>query len=151
MVNVEIKVEIKKEIIEEILKLCKFNLIYSGDEDKIVSGSVEEVCGVLIGEVKENEIVVEEVRKAENIAKSPFLFEISPYDLYNAYVDAQKEGKEVVGVFHSHPHGSSNPSPLDIKGIKETGLLWLIVGKDSKAFCYDNKSNKIIELEIKIK
>lgn len=146
-----IEVEIKKEIVEKILKLCKFNLIYSGDEDKIVSGSVEEICGVLIGEIKENKIVVEEVRKAENIAKSPFLFEISPYDLYNAYVDAQKRGKEVVGIFHSHPHGSPNPSPLDVKGIKETRLLWLIVGKELKAFSYDNKSNKIIELKIKIK
>ncbi|RLI80009.1 metalloprotease [Archaeoglobales archaeon] len=144
------EVEIKKEIVEEILKLCRFDLIFSGDEDKIVSGSVEEVCGVLIGELKENKIVVEKVRKAENIAKSPFLFEISPHDLYNAYIDAQKEGKEVVGVFHSHPHGSPNPSPLDIKGIKGTGLLWLIVGRELKAFSYDNKLNKIIELKIKI-
>ncbi|RLI73229.1 metalloprotease [Archaeoglobales archaeon] len=145
------EVIIKKEIVEEILKVCKFELIYSGDEDKIVSGSVEEVCGLWIGETKEGKIIVEECKMAKNIAKSPFLFEISPYDLYNAYVDAQKRGKEVVGVFHSHPHGSPNPSPLDVKGIKETGLLWLIVGSELKVFSYDNKSNKIIELKIKVK
>lgn len=106
---------------------------------------------MLIGETKEDKIIVEEFRRVENIAKSPFLFEISPYDLYSAYMDAQKRGKEVVGVLHSHPHGSPNPSPLDVKGIKETELPWLIVGSELKAFSYDNKSNKIIELKIKIK
>ena len=146
------EIEISRELLEKILKLCKVKLIFSGDEDKVRSGEIKEVCGILIGEVKGNKIVVDEVREAENIADSQFLFEVSPYDLYNAYVDAQSRGKEVVGIFHSHPHGSPTPSSLDVRGIKDAGLVWMIVGKDEiKAFLYNNKLNKIVELTIKLK
>ena len=145
-------VEIEKDVLDSILKLSRIKLIFSGDEDKVQSGCIEEVCGILIGKKKKGKILIDEVKKVENVANSRFLFEISPYDLYNAYIYAQKMNKDVIGIFHSHPHGSANPSSLDAKGIKETGLVWMIVGKDDvKAFLYDDKLNKIIELKIKVK
>lgn len=98
-----------------------------------------ERCGVLIG-IRENDVItVKEVVEIENIADSPFLFEMSPEGLYRAWMDAERKGMDVVAVFHTHPTGNARPSAFDLEGLKQTGLPWVIVGIDGiKAFIYRN-------------
>ena len=96
-----------------------------------------ERCGVLIGIREDDVITVKEVVEIENIADSPFLFEMSPEGLYKAWMDAEKKGMDVVAVFHTHPTGNARPSAFDLEGLKQTGLPWVIVGIDGiKAFIY---------------
>ena len=50
-------------------------------------------------------------------------FEIDPQD----YADAEMLG-DIVGVIHSHPGGTAQPSGMDLASHKATGLTWWIVG-----------------------
>lgn len=78
-----------------------------------------EACGFVINKGKKTITVA-----CENVASDPSLyFEISASD-YSKYSDIG----EIVGVWHTHPEGNSKPSDTDIKGCKDSELMWYIVG-----------------------
>jgi|Deesub1362A_J573_1020465.scaffolds.fasta_scaffold00067_64 proteasome lid subunit RPN8/RPN11 len=118
------------------------------EKEEISMLHTHERCGVLIGTRVDDVITVKEVVEIENIAESPFLFEMSPEGLYKAWMDAEKKGMDVVAVFHTHPTGNARPSAFDLEGLKQTGMPWVIVGIDGiKAFIY---RNGIEELEVEL-
>lgn len=53
-------------------------------------------------------------------------FEIDPQD----YARVEDLG-EIVGVFHSHPNASANPSEADRLGCEASGVVWYILGLPS--------------------
>lgn len=64
------------------------------------------------------------LRMCANFAEDPERdFAISPND----YAMAEELG-EVVGVIHSHPNSSAEPSPVDCASHAASGLQWWIVG-----------------------
>ena len=71
----------------------------------------DEGCGLLVGS---NDGVVDEVVPSENVAHSAKLYEIDSKLLLRTFRQAEDNGKEVIGVFHSHTHSDAYPSPTDV-------------------------------------
>lgn len=67
-------------------------------------------------------------RPCRNIAEGAQEFEIHPED----YIRCDAEG--IVGVVHSHLHGSPVPSMADRVGCERSGLPWFIVALPSGAY-----------------
>ena len=71
--------------------------------------------------------VAEEVVAVENMAPSPFRFEIGSRDLLTLG-DADADGREAI-IYHSHTRSAPRPSQTDINfAVNWPGVEWLIVG-----------------------
>lgn len=94
-----------------------------------------ECCGVLLGRAAK----VEEARTAANTHPSPAnRFELDPQALIDAHRDARREGREVLGYYHSHPGGTSYPSETDRAMGAGDGKVWAIAGIDGITFWRDD-------------
>jgi len=105
------------------------------DLRKIIEESIKnlsmEICGLLMGKIDNKTAVIKRIKFTPNISESPIRFKIDPLTLYETYMEAEKRGEEVVGIFHSHP-SSSQPSALDIEYMQVNPVVWLIVGVRGK-------------------
>lgn len=90
-----------------------------------------EACGLLLGFKGEGEVEVVRAVLTENMDDSTVSFRVKPEELYRVYVEAEAEGLEVVGVFHSHPAPPA-PSEKDLEGMKLNQVVWLILSMPSK-------------------
>lgn len=83
-----------------------------------------EACGLLLG----NDRRIETAIPAKNVSDHPErAFEIDPATLLRTHRDARGAGRRVVGHYHSHPNGQTEPSLRDAANAVENGQLWLIV------------------------
>lgn len=88
-----------------------------------------EVVGYIIGGVSEEgrRFTGEALVMARNISKSPEVeFVAEPLDILVAHSVAERLGKEVIGVFHTHPCHAPEPSSKDREGMKAWPLVWVI-------------------------
>lgn len=70
-----------------------------------------EICGLLSG--RDGEII--EIFPAANAAEKPETsFEIGPRQLFQSMKKIRRDKLELLGIYHSHPKTSSDPSPIDI-------------------------------------
>jgi proteasome lid subunit RPN8/RPN11 len=68
-----------------------------------------------------------EVVEVENVAHSPFRFEVGPKDLF-ALADSGEDGRRAV-IYHSHTRSEPRPSQTDVNfAANWPGVEWLIVG-----------------------
>ncbi len=107
-----------------------------------------EACGVLIGTMDGSTALVEKALPVTNIKRTRRSFELDPEQLYKAWDDADKNGKEIVGVYHTHPVSSCVPSLWDRETMENTPSVWLIAGADGmRAYIWDGgiKPVKIME------
>ncbi len=89
----------------------------------------EECCGLLLGDPASGR--VQAIRPAANVAAQPVhFFEIDPATLLAAYRAARTGGPAVIGHYHSHPHGTAEPSAVDADMAERRGEIWLILGGD---------------------
>ena len=87
--------------------------------------SPRECCGLLLGCGDD----VVEVRPARNVASSPATrFVIDPKDHIDARRDARARGLEILGFYHSHPHGAAVPSATDLAEATYPGSMYAIIG-----------------------
>lgn len=96
-----------------------------------VGGGGEEVCGVLVGRKEGAALWVTRIMEAANLAAPDergrrFLMD------RRAVLDVQRalrgSGERLLGFYHSHPDGSSEPSALDrTYMVLWPGTAWLIV------------------------
>jgi proteasome lid subunit RPN8/RPN11 len=83
-----------------------------------------EACGLLLG----NDRRIETAIPAKNISDHPErAFEIDPATLLRTHREARGCGQRVVGHYHSHPNGQTEPSLRDAAHAVENGQFWLIV------------------------
>lgn len=86
-----------------------------------------EVCGLLLGM---GERIIE-ARVADNVADDPARrFELDPAVLIAAHRTARAGGAQILGHYHSHPGGSTEPSACDAAMAHVDGSLWLICAPD---------------------
>ena len=93
-----------------------------------------ESCAILFGKYSENNVILQKVKITPNQLKSPIKFEIEPTIIAEAFCQAEREGLDFIGLFHSHP-APSVPSEIDLKFMKlweET--LWLILSTREDTF-----------------
>ena len=84
-----------------------------------------EACGLLAGRPGDDK--VERVYRCRNAAESSRLYELDPLDHLKADRDAESRGLEIIGVYHSHTHTDSYPSPTDVAQAPDPGWHYVIV------------------------
>ena len=112
----------------------------------------KEACGLLAGwKEKNGDIVVKEAYRTKNIADSPHRYEMEPRSMYEAFLDADSKGIDILGAYHSHPYGEPEPSAYDEERA-HPGFIYLIVGLECgekvRAFIWDGKNFEEMEVFI---
>ncbi len=93
-----------------------------------------ECCGVLLGEGAR----IARAVACTNVAADPLRrFEIDPAALIAAHRAARGGGEQVLGYYHSHPHGAAEPSATDRAGAARDGRVWAIVAGEAVALWLD--------------
>ncbi len=99
-----------------------------------------EACGVLIGTLDGSRALVEKALPITNSKRTRRSFELDPDEHYRAWNEAEKIGKEIVGVYHTHPVSSAVPSLWDRETMQNDTSVWLIAGADGmRAYVWDNE------------
>lgn len=81
-----------------------------------------EVCGLLGG--KNNRVI--SVQPVDNCLHSPVRYLMDARDQFNAFQKFEKMDLDLVGIYHSHPHGAPDPSPTDIDEAYYPEVVYLI-------------------------
>ena len=92
-----------------------------------------ECCGLLEGLDEDAETVrVTAVHPAPNVTQETAAdrFELDPTVRIRLEVALRGTARRIVGHYHSHPGGSSEPSAVDRARAYEPELVWVIVGAD---------------------
>lgn len=110
-----------------------------------------EACAMLFGELSQNEAVVEKVEVAPNELQSTVRFEMDPEKVAAAITEAEEEGLDFIGLFHSHPAPAA-PSSIDLKFMKLWGdALWLILSSiDGNLAAYQLSDGTVKEVTIRM-
>jgi [CysO sulfur-carrier protein]-S-L-cysteine hydrolase len=111
-----------------------------------------EACAILFGRLSENEAVVEKVEIAQNRLRSSTRFEVDPSKVARSIVEAEKEGLEFVGLFHSHP-APAVPSEIDRKFMRLwDDTVWLILSStENRLDAFQLVDEKMRQVAIRIK
>lgn len=72
-----------------------------------------EACGLIVGRREGAAVVVQDVVRARNLARSGDRYELAPEDWVVAWREAERRRAEIVGVWHSHPDHGALPSRAD--------------------------------------
>jgi len=95
--------------------------------DESIKTHPVEACALLFGRLIDEEAVVTRVVLTPNVLKSSVRFEVDPQTVFNAFEQADRDGLQFIGLFHSHPAPAS-PSAVDLKYMKLWGeAVWLIL------------------------
>lgn len=100
--------------------------------DQMVCHSIDgyplEVCGMLAGVVDgAGTAEVRSVHPADNVTGSARVYEVDPRALLRADREAEAEGGQLLGVYHSHTHTDAKPSPTDITAAPDPGWHYVLV------------------------
>ncbi|MFB6095666.1 MAG: desampylase [Halodesulfurarchaeum sp.] len=91
----------------------------------------EEACGILAGEADTPPVVTETFR-TENVAPTPDrTYEIDPEAQLAIIQEIEQRGLDLVGFYHSHPHGPAGPSATDRARATWPDHHYLIVSLES--------------------
>jgi len=112
-----------------------------------------EAAALLFGRVSESSVTVNRIELVYNEASSSTTsFMVNPEEQYRLLVEAEEQGEELVGIFHSHP-APPFPSNRDQQNMKLNPVVWLIASKDSgnwvsKAFLMEDDQVKEVDLHL---
>jgi len=112
-----------------------------------------EACALLFGKMNRRQAVLERVVTTPNVLKSSVRFEIDPKTFYDAFMQADNDGLEFIGLFHSHP-ASAYPSSVDLEFMRLWGdAVWLIMSSTDNDFAafqmLDGKVKRVTVKQIK--
>jgi len=102
--------EIPKNIFEEVLQHLKEEFPLEG-------------CGILAGKKSK----VKKLIKLTNTKKSSISYLADPWEQVKAFRDIEKEGFEMLAIYHSHPHTTPYPSKEDVDKAFYPETLYLII------------------------
>jgi [CysO sulfur-carrier protein]-S-L-cysteine hydrolase len=87
-----------------------------------------ECCGLLAG--KDGRVV--RLYRTTNTLHSPFRYSVEPLEMINVFQELDKQGWELLGIYHSHPHSEAYPSATDLKyAFFPRSLYFIVTLKDS--------------------
>ena len=78
--------------------------------DHCLAGYPNEACGMLGGKAG----MVEKVYCMKNAKPGPDYYEMEGAEQFRVMKDIRDSGLEMIGLFHSHPHGQAYPSSVDV-------------------------------------
>jgi len=110
-----------------------------------------ESCGLLFGWITGLEAVVKKIVTTYNILESPTEFQINPEDFIKHISEAEREGLQLIGFYHSHP-AAPKPSMIDVKYMKFwPQSIWLIISSiDYSMEAYQAVNGKFVKINVKI-
>ena len=113
--------------------------------DEIVEHAVRdapnECCGLVVG----RDGTATGVRVMENLAASPFRFDIDGRELI-AYAFAEDDEDQLTAIYHSHTRSEPYPSQTDVNfAAGWPGVEWLIVGVAKKGDAEPEVRSYLIE------
>lgn len=83
----------------------------------------EEACGLLAGTAG----LVQRIYPITNALHSPLRYRMDSKQQLNAFLDIEKNGWELLGIYHSHPQGPDQPSATDIAEAHYPESIYVIV------------------------
>ncbi|MGG1313926.1 MULTISPECIES: Mov34/MPN/PAD-1 family protein [Cohnella] len=93
-----------------------------------------EACGVMLGDFAPGRVVASGYALVRNAAGSPErAFRFDPDDWAKTYGQTQKNQRNIVGLFHSHPQGAPSPSLADRLGWDGWGSYWIVALQGGQA------------------
>jgi len=90
-----------------------------------LAGLPDEACGLLGGDPRTGDVT--SCYPTTNIAASAKLYTVDPKQHLQADRDAERQGLEIIGVFHSHTHTDAYPSPTDVAQAPDPGWHYVLV------------------------
>jgi proteasome lid subunit RPN8/RPN11 len=100
-----------------------------------------EACGLLIGTLNDEGWNVQEVRAVTNLntERAADRFQLDPEAYRRIDSELRGSGREIIGVFHSHPDCPAKPSPTDLESAWD-GFIYPIIsvhqGKTADVRCW---------------
>ncbi len=85
-----------------------------------------EACGFLAGRAERAQLVF----PVENALKSPTAYRMEPRGQLRAMLDIERQGLEIVAIYHSHPKGPALPSATDLAEATYPDTRYLICAPD---------------------
>jgi proteasome lid subunit RPN8/RPN11 len=82
-----------------------------------------EACGLLSGKNGQ----ADTVWKMDNVLRSTTAFEMDPIQLDQTFQKIEGTGAELLGIYHSHPTASADPSAADIANANYPEAVYVIV------------------------
>ena len=95
-----------------------------------LDGLPDEACGLLSGPVTADLEPIGEVHTVwpcVNADASARTYTVDSRDLLRAMRDAEANGVELIGVWHSHTHTDAYPSDTDVRQAMEPGWIYVLV------------------------
>jgi len=110
-----------------------------------------ERCGLLAG----CEGVITRVLHAHNIAGDPATqYEIAPAELFHLMREIRGAGLQLLGIYHSHPHGVNEPSRADVARAYYPDAAYFIISPDAHAEkpvrAFAIRDGLVLELQVSI-
>ncbi len=110
-----------------------------------------EACGVIIGNINDNIAYTKKVISITNIRRTSASFELDPLGFFDAWNNADKNGDEIVGIYHTHPFYLARPSSWDIETMRNDSYVWVIAGVDNiMGYILDGRADDMNILNVKI-
>ena len=111
----------------------------------------DECCGILAG--KDDKVL--RVYPARNALKSPVRYTLDPKELYQLLQEIEKQGWELLGIYHSHTHTPAYPSATDIELAFWPDALYLIISlqdrQDPQMRAFFIREGRVTEEELTIR
>lgn len=85
----------------------------------------QEACGLLASDQRGR---LRMAYPLTNVLASSTNYTIDPTEHFRALKHAERQGWELTGVFHSHPHSEAYPSATDVTLAPEPEWLYVLVG-----------------------
>lgn len=108
-----------------------------------------EACGLVAGQSGTSISVF----PTRNLLASPTRYQMDPVDQVRSMLAIQKQGLDLLAIYHSHPYGPRHPSPLDIAEAAYPEAAYLIWSRDRwewtcRAFMIAESRTIEVELEL---
>jgi proteasome lid subunit RPN8/RPN11 len=108
-----------------------------------------ERCGLLAG----CEGVIARVLHAHNVAGDPVTqYEIAPAELFQLMREIRGAGLQLLGIYHSHPHGANEPSRTDVERAYYPDAAYFIISpqphEEKPVRAFSIRDGGVTELQI---
>ena len=116
--------------------------------DQVAADAPLESCGLLAGTGE----VVSQVIPVPNALQSPSRFRFDPNAQFAAFEQMERDGLEMLAIYHSHPKGPPHPSPTDIAdaAYPAATIIWSRQGNDWEARAFWIENGSFVEVSLVI-
>lgn len=96
------------------------------------AGAPQEACGLVGGRRAGADVVGLRFRPTPNEAASEVFYTVPPLEILRFQRELDREGLELVAIFHSHPKTRAYPSPTDVRLAFYPDAVYLILSLASE-------------------